>query len=121
MEIAEVFRVIVTNDGKVHFTNGNYDIIIIMHPTNDDSVRTTLDDDSPNIELPNANLNVVAYWSSTAAALLTVLAVCFALCSFSTDLESFLAQHLAIFFIAIASTLVVNACTHLPSLVCSHL
>jgi len=120
MEIAEVFRVIVTNEGKVHFTNCNHDIIVVMHPTNDDTVRTT-PDDVPNNDLPNTNLNVLAYWSSTSAALLTVLAVCFALCSFSTDLESFLAQHLAIFFIAFAITLVVNACTHLPSFVCSHL
>ena len=95
-----------------------------MHSTNDDSVRTTPDDVSdnvPNNDLPNTNLNVIAYWSSTAAALLTILAVCFALCSFSTDLESFLAQHLAIFFIAIAVTLIVNVCTHLSSFVCSYL
>ncbi|KIK08303.1 hypothetical protein K443DRAFT_128683 [Laccaria amethystina LaAM-08-1] len=88
-----------------------------MHTTNDDSVRTTLDDvsdDVPNNDLPNTNINVLAYWSSTTAALLTVLAVCFALCSFSTDLESFLAQHLAIFFVAIAITLVVNVPSSTP-------
>ncbi|EDR14321.1 uncharacterized protein LACBIDRAFT_306033 [Laccaria bicolor S238N-H82] len=88
-----------------------------MHPTKDDTVRTTPDDVSdnvPNNDLPNTNLNVLAYWSSTAAALLIVLAVCFALCSFSTNLETFLAQHLAIFFIAIAITLVVNIPSSTP-------